>query len=109
MATATTPRTDASNDAPPGYRPVDLPGLGDRRWIHEVTGLAVDIMRFARQHSVESTGTPDWYEHRLVIRPDGPDGGGRAVDKTDDPDYAIPMAAQWMREHPEGVCDVEVR
>lgn len=94
--------------APPGYRPVELPGLGDRRWIHQETGLAVDIMRFGRYHSHESTGTPDWYEHRVVVRPGGPAGRGRTVSTIDaGQDVAEGAARDWMAAHPDGVADLE--
>lgn len=103
MATTTKPNHDETS--PPNYEPVELTGLGDRRWVHRETGLAVDIYRYARQHSPVSMGTPDWYEYQLVIRPDGPDGQGYKIDTTDTPEYAVPMAAQWMREHPGGLFD----
>lgn len=105
MAACQVETADDRTTAPPGYRPVDLSGLGDRRWVHEQTGLAVDLFRYARYRTARQTGVPDHYEHRLVIRPDGPDGRGVHVDSTTEPSYAVPMAAQWMREHPDGVFD----
>lgn len=95
-----------ADDCPPGYEPAEVNGLGDRRWVHRETGLAVDLFRYARDRTPDATGVPDWYEYQLVIRPDGPDGRGvRVGEQVWERDAAERLAREWMREHPGGRFD----
>lgn len=98
---------DTTPDVAPGeYRRADPTGLGDRRWVHDRTGLAVDLFRYARHKTAGATGVPDSYEYQLVIRPDGVDGGGQRVrDEIWDADVAVTVARDWMREHPSGTFE----
>lgn len=94
--------------APAGYRRVDRPGE-QPYWIHEVTGLCVDLLRYARMTQMHDpqASRVDHHEHQLVIRPDGRGEPGAPVDRTTEDDHAVEMAREWMRSHPDGTVDLE--
>lgn len=104
MAASTTEPTTTDEPAPENYRHLDTPGDRPDRWVHRETGLAVDLMRYAR-HRTAADVMPDHFQYKLVIRPNGPNGSGRAVASATDGDSAQVMATNWMVEHPEGVWD----
>lgn len=100
-------------DAPGQYRLADTVGDQPRQWVHNVTGLAVDLRRYARHKTARDTQI-DHYEYRLVIRPDGFGTPGTCVESTRrgfdfgsgrDP---VELAYDWMREHADGTADLEV-
>lgn len=103
---------DTAADAAPGqYREVETPGQKPRRWIHDGTGLVVELFRYARPYHRHDP-LPDHHEYRLVVRPDGPDGEGQCVDSTTDgfangPNDRTPadVAREWMAAHPDGVFE----
>lgn len=109
MACSEHSATSTPADSAPGqYRELETPGDRPERWVHEHTGLVVELRRYARYRTAKSTGTPDHYAYRLVIRPNGSDAPGVCVDSTRRGfDYGsgpgpTALAHEWMREHPDG-------
>lgn len=94
--------------APGDYRP--HPGKPNA-WIHEHTGIEVDIQRIDRRHHHEDP-LPDHYEHQLWVSK--PSGKSAFVERTttnfgeggtdNDP---VAMAVDWMRDHPDGEVDLD--
>lgn len=97
---------DTTITAPPGYRRRERPS-GDPYWVHETTGLVVDLMRYCHPTQMEDArrASFDHYQYRLTIRPEGRGSIGKEVRTTRDDDYAEEMAREWMREHPDGTVE----
>lgn len=109
MSTCESPQPNGPDNrqAPPGYRPVENYNLLGQ-WVHESTGLAVELHRFSVPTQMQNpiTARRNCYKYKLVIRPDGTGGSGVCVDETKDRDHSRVMAEEWMEAHPGGEAEL---